>query len=77
MASGFGTLRRNGGTVTLECNFGSISFRILKVKGTGAKPVIRLNGQGQPATVTREGEIATLELAQPLTISAGQSCAIG
>jgi hypothetical protein len=76
-ASGFGTISRKGGTLTLDCRSGSIGFQKLRVNVPGTKPVVRLAGRAMNASITRESGITTLEFSQPITINVGQSCAIG
>jgi uncharacterized protein (DUF608 family) len=76
-AAGFGTLSRSGGTLTIDCQSGSLRFKMLQVNVPGAKPSVRLAGRAVSAAVTREGGLTTLEFAPPMTIDAGQSCVIG
>jgi len=75
-ASGFGTLSRKGRTLTLDCRSGSLGFQKIRVNLPNTKPVVRLAGQLLKANVTRDGRLTTLEFERPITISAGQSCAI-
>jgi uncharacterized protein (DUF608 family) len=76
-ASGFGAISRSGGTLTIDCQSGSLGFKRLQVNVPGTKPAVRLAGRSVSATVSREDGLTTLEFAQPISIHAGQSCAIG
>ena len=75
-ASGFGTLSRSGGTLTIDCQSGSLGFKKLQVNVPAAKPAVRLAGRSVSVTVTREDGLTTLEFARPISIHAGQSCVI-
>ena len=76
MASGFGRLSRKRNLLTIDCHSGALGFKTLQVIAK-AKPVVRLAGHAVPAKATQGGGLVTLELAQPLTIQAGQSCTVG
>jgi len=77
MASGFGTISRQGGKLTIECQSGSLDFKQLQVNLPGGRPGFRLAGRSVPATVTRVGGVTTLDFAELVTISAGQAAVVG
>ena len=76
-ASGFGRITRKGGSLVLECQSGGLTFKKLQVNLPGTRLAARVAGQDMGARVTRQGAVATLEFAQPLSLRAGQSCAVG
>jgi uncharacterized protein (DUF608 family) len=76
-ATGFGRFARKGGTLSLECQSGSLSFKKLQVRLPGNHFDVRVASHALEAKATRYGAFATLEFAQPLTLHAGQTCTVG
>ena len=72
-ASGFGTVRRTDGKIVLTCVEGNLEFQRLKApKGFQH---LQLNQQPLSAQ-TRQEDLAVFELANPLTLSAGQTLSV-
>lgn len=71
MASGFGTMSRSGRTLDLHCAHGSLEIKTLHLPAGAAS--VRLGAQALAAHATQHGEGATLELAQPVRLAAGQT----
>jgi uncharacterized protein (DUF608 family) len=76
-ASGFGRLSRKGGTLSLECQSGSLTFKKLQVNLPGSRLAVRLAGHVMEARSTRQGPLVTLEFAQPVSLHAGEACSVG
>jgi uncharacterized protein (DUF608 family) len=76
-AAGFGRITRKGGTLVLECQSGSLTFKKLQVNLPGTRLAVRVAGQAMAARLLRQGALATLEFAQPLSLHAGQACTVG
>lgn len=76
MASGFGSVIRKGGVLTINCRAGALEFKKLRLKIPRKNPVIRLSGRVIAAKATQEDGVTTLDFAQPISIQAGQSCTI-
>jgi hypothetical protein len=76
-AAGFGRMSRKGGTLSLDCQSGSLTFKKLQVNLPGSRLAVRLVGRVVEARMTRQGSLSTLEFAQPVSIQAGQTCTVG
>jgi uncharacterized protein (DUF608 family) len=76
-AAGFGRISRKGGTLTLECQSGNLTFKKLQVNLPGTRLAVRLAGHAMDAHITRQGTLVTLEFTRPLALQAGQSCTVG
>ncbi len=76
-AAGFGRVSRRSGTLTIACHSGALEFKQLRVNLPQSKLPVRLAGHAVPAKVSREGALATLDFAEPLSITAGQTCTVG
>jgi len=73
-ASGFGTIRRSGRSLSISCASGSLEFQSLKVDL--AHPTARIGAQRLSARVRHE-DVTTLEFSAPVTLGAGQELTLG
>lgn len=77
MASGFGTIRRSGDTLSIRCSRGELKLRRLRVPWAVASAQLEgKEGKVVEARVASGGEGTVLEFASPLTITAEQTLTI-
>ncbi|HVH85083.1 MAG TPA: GH116 family glycosyl hydrolase, partial [Terriglobales bacterium] len=72
-ASGFGTVGRRAQMLSLHCAFGKISFAKVQVNLTSPSLKAKLEGRALQSTQSAEGEVITIEFAQPISVQAGQT----
>jgi uncharacterized protein (DUF608 family) len=70
--SGWGTFSQQGGTARLSVDYGSLSLKELRLKGSAANAIVCLGEQTIAADVEQIDGYMRLRFAQPVTIAAGE-----